>query len=118
MRVIAQILLAAAVASTAAAEGFAIVEGTPVKVASFNDSILYNITTSGDRYFDRPQLLDLRGKSRYDMGYAMGVLTGNGIESNYDSLLRAVLGNSTLEPAEQALFGDFLDWQWGDYLSV
>lgn len=101
----------------ASAKGFEIVEGTPVKVGQFNQSVLYNITTPGDRYFERPQILDLRGSSRYDIGYAAGVLIGKGILSNYNALLKTILGNSTLEPVEQDLFNDFIDWQWNDYLS-
>jgi hypothetical protein len=63
-----------------------------------------------------PYLVTLSG-THYQMGYDLGLLFGPQHAAAYNTLLKAILGNNTLEPIEQDLFGAFMDWQWADYLS-
>eukprot|EP01031_Cornospumella_fuschlensis_P030485 gene30485-36846_t len=80
-------------------------------------SKLFTLNTPNAVYSDPVYLLDLAAPTPYDQGYDAGFLLGKATVENFDSLMKALLGDEWWEPAIAALIGEFLDWQWTDYLS-
>jgi hypothetical protein len=81
-------------------------------------SKLYQIDSDNSIYDNPPYLLNLAaGLSSFDQGFDNGYLLGDSYIENYDSLMKALLGDSWWEPVAQALLGKFLDYQWNNYLS-
>jgi hypothetical protein len=68
-------------------------------------------------YVNPIYLLSLHGSSSYDQGHDAGLLFGNQISENYQSLFLSLFGDIRIEPALQELTEMFLDWQWDAYLS-
>lgn len=100
--------------------GFTIEEPTGFKVVSSGahggSLSVVELATSAYAAEAPPYLLRLEG-SRYEMGYDLGLLFGEQSVANYESLLKAILGSSTLEPLEEDALAAFLDWQWDDFMA-
>jgi len=81
-------------------------------------SSLYSLSAPNSVYGDAPYVLDLTTSSSYNQGFDTGYLLGVPYVENYDSLMKALLGDAWWEPAVASQLGKFLDWQWREYLSV
>lgn len=79
-------------------------------------SKLYSLQNQGSMYEDPVYVLELHGTA-YQQGYDAGLLFGKEFEENYDNLMTGLLGNEWWEPAVAKIVGEFLRWQWRDWLS-
>jgi len=82
-------------------------------VKTWGNSTLYSIPASG--YDDPILLIDLRAESRYEIGYAYGLLLGKEVTENFSSLMNYLVPSHSF--LEIALLNAFLDFEWKEWLS-
>jgi hypothetical protein len=78
----------------------------PVLIGSSGQSQLFSIEAQG--YDDPILLINLKGATRYDLGYDYGFLLANQSATNYQALINIISSDKTV----QAVFEWFLDVQY------
>jgi hypothetical protein len=81
-------------------------------------SQLYQLQVPNSVYGDAPYVLNLTTGSSFEQGFDTGYLLGDKFVQNYNSLMIALLGDQSWEPAVANVVGRFLDWQWNSYMKI